>query len=140
MRLMSALVFDDVISGPGVAGYTPAQFNSMIGAADGWAVQAYTTMVAGGTANLTVSLEHSADNQNWFSSPTPVIGGLIISNDNSVWGWTDSLLPVLMGYVRFRIAFGGTQCRLKLYVTGRVRPARGFMGTPMGPMPSGTGA
>lgn len=123
MRTVSALIFDDIIGTTTGPWYTPSQFNAVIGAADNFAIQACTTMVSG-TTNLTVQAEHSADSQYWFTVGTPAdIVVNSVFNDAEYVGWRDGLVPPHMANVRFKITLSGTnpQCRLKLYVTGRVR-------------------
>jgi hypothetical protein len=123
MRMLSALIFDDVIAGTGTW-YSSSELNNTIGAAETIVIQACTTGVASGS-ELTVQCESSPDNQNWdptggAGSPTPEIDGVAIDDDDSIVAAVTDL--ALLSHVRFKITLGaaGHKCRLKLYVTGRV--------------------
>jgi hypothetical protein len=127
MLIVHVLAFDDIISGTAVAWYTPSRLNASLGAADAFAVQAVTRFVSGTDPTLTVLAEHSADQLNWVATPTPEINAVPLVGDDTFDGARDGATDLaLLGFLRFRISLGGVspQCRLKLYVTGRVRAGR----------------
>jgi len=124
MRILNTQIFDDVITSTGVTWYSPADMNDSLGAADGFAIQACTTLVGGTLPTLTVQAEHSGDGENWIATPSAEISGVLIANSSTFVGWREmfnsNLVP--LANLRFRITLGGTapQCRLRLYFTGRV--------------------
>ena len=120
MRVISAEVFDDLISTTGPVWLSGSQFNAAVGAADLVVIQACTRAVTGTLPTLTVQAQHSADNQNWVNTQSVEISGLSISNDLSLFAVVN-LGAVRLAYLRFQISLGGTspQCRLRLYATGR---------------------
>ncbi len=122
MRDFNILAFDDSIRGTGVNWYTPITLNDQLGQADGLALNAITTKVTGTSPTLTCQVEHSGDQRLWLSVGTAEINAAAIANETTLFGLRASFNPVLLGFVRIRIAMGGTnpECRLKLFVTGRV--------------------
>lgn len=130
MRLFNKKVFDDVISGTTTDWFSRAEFNAVISQADSFAVQAVTTGVGGIFPGLTVTSEHSSDGINWIATGNSELGYFIAATPSN-WGQYFPLgngftNPPLAAFVRLRIHLNGldqsTQCRLKLYVTGRTFP------------------
>ena len=121
MRTLNVLAFDEVVTGTGTTWYTPQALNSELGRCDIFGLQAYTTGVLGTSPTLTVSLQHSGDDQNWrvLSSSLPELNATSISSDTSRYAYRSDASPAR--FVRAAITLGGTnpQCRLKLFITGR---------------------
>lgn len=125
MRSVSLQIFDDVINGTTTSWYSGAQLNPILGAIDTYALQVCTTFVGTPAPTLTVTSQHSADNQNWFNLGDD-IAGTVIANDQSYWKWRDGVITTtgIMANLRFRITLSGTsgaRARVRLYFTGRVR-------------------
>jgi hypothetical protein len=124
MQKFNTLVFDESLSGTGTTWYSDADFSDMLGECDSLAIEARTTNVSGTSPTLTVQVEHSADNQNWLSlAGTAEINAQAIANDTAIVPIIGSSSVIPLGFVRLRVALGGTTpaCRLKIYATGRQR-------------------
>jgi hypothetical protein len=123
MRKFTLVAFDDIIFGTGTNWYTSASFNDELGSADGLVLHAAPSFVSGTAPTLTCQIEHSANGRNWVNAQTTAeINGLGLTNYIPLEGKLSMFSPVLLNFVRVRISMGGTapQCRLCIYVTGRV--------------------
>lgn len=147
MLIQNIQIFDRIISGTATTWYSPAFLNADLGAADVFAVQATTTLVAGTSPTLTVQSQHSSDDQNWMATPSAEIS-TSMSEGGAYVGRKTVLDLVLLANIRFAISLGGTdpKCRLRIYFAGRAyagrpdltreQPRGGLSGIPA---PRGTG-
>lgn len=120
MRHFNVFAFDELISGTAKVWYSSGELNATLADAHVLALHACSTNVSGTSPTLTVTLEHSADNQDWSPvAATPEVVAAALAENGSAFGFR---VGAFSGYVRAKIALGGTapQCRLKLYVTGRL--------------------
>ena len=118
MRVFEQLLFDQTISGTSDTWYTPDEYSDLLGAADVLELAVHTTNVTG-TAEATVTMQHSADGRHW-NDIGDVHSGSISSN--RVSRGSAGLNPANLSLVRLKVTLGGTdpQCRMKLYAMGRV--------------------
>lgn len=117
MLLFNQDVFDEVITGTTTTWYTAASFNALLGSGDRLLVLAYPTGIPTAT-NLTVYLESSSDDQHWVTPAAPLWSAKSLT-EGQVEKAQASDLPA---FNRLKISLGGSggsQCRLKLSVTGR---------------------
>ena len=126
MRIFNQLVFEGYVNGTSSVYSNPA-YNDLLGSTDQLSITGYTAQVAG-TANLTVQIEHSADNIRWINrnGTTAEIAGSTLSTsaETTVQGHDgDPNARPTLGFARLRIALGGTtpSGQLRLWVVGRDR-------------------
>lgn len=125
MRILSALLFDDLISTTASTWYSSSETWSQMGGPDVIALQACARGVAGTVPTLTIQAQHSNDSQLWLNvSGSPEISATLSTtspNETITYGQVNFVN--LLSYVRFKITLGGTspQCFLRLYGTGRAK-------------------
>lgn len=154
MRAFTISAFDEILIGTATTWYTSADYNALLGSADWIGLYAVTSSANGTSPTLTCQIEHSGDARNWvtlLTGTTTEIDHQPISTSQetalaSPQSPAETLLdPVMLRFVRVKMFLGGTapQCRLKLYITGRVvataQPARSAAaaGAPREPRESG---
>jgi hypothetical protein len=130
MRIFNQLVFDGYVNGTAAVFSNPA-FNDLLGSTDQLSITGYTAQVAvtGSGPNLTVQIEHSADNIRWINRNGPAeipAFGLTVGAETNVQGHdgNPNARPTL-AFARLRIALGATtgtpSGQVRLWVIGRDR-------------------
>jgi hypothetical protein len=116
VRVLTKQIFDTVLKGAGTW-YTSDALASELGESDAYAVHAVPTGLSSPAPTITISVEHSADGQNW--SPATQLVSWSPSGSDLTRSVGQSNTPGSRR--RFKITFSGTspQCRLKLHFTGR---------------------
>src|SRR5262249_15604531 len=122
MRQRTLLIFDEWLPDQGKY-TTPGQWNAILGLCDQVAFQVLAFATAG-PGTLTVTVQHSADNETWSdrsSNALPVVPGSL--NAAHV---LDSGSPALLPFVRLQLQLSGstTNARVSIYFTGRDKVIR----------------
>lgn len=117
MRILSEQIFDQNLSGASTFWYTSSEWDQVLGNCDRLGFQIVTTGASGTSPLLTVSIQYSADGQNWVIWSTDISGQAVINNAQYYLG----VNSITAAYVRLQISLGGTSpaTRLKAYVCGR---------------------
>jgi hypothetical protein len=122
MRVLSRLVFDEIIAGTSTTWYTATEHNAILGAPDRFGIHAIVTDTAGtNNPKLTVWGQTSGDGQHWIDiEANPAIDNQLFTA-GQYYGQVAGVLPPFLAYVRLAMSLTGTNpsCRLKLYVCGR---------------------
>lgn len=117
MLAYNEIVFDENISGNGTSWYTSCAFDSLIATADVMRLVGLVTQVAGSSPTLSISVDESADGQNWVLGSALITKTPVVNNDVV----TAQYVTESLGLVRIRLAMTGTtpSCRIRLGITGR---------------------
>ncbi|APR86500.1 Hypothetical protein A7982_11849 [Minicystis rosea] len=122
MRTYTKTVFNDFVVGTGST-YTTSEHNKLLGSAGKIAFQVVGDQVSGTSPTLTLQIEHSSDGRNWSNrSGTAEINAQSLSSSaTNVLFASDAGATPLLGFVRLRIALGGTSpnAHVKITAVGR---------------------
>lgn len=121
MQAFHVLVFDDALEDT-TSVYIDPKFNADLAAADKLQIMGVATQISGTTPTLTVQVEHSPDNRHFVpKSRTAEIDAASLASPPVLVSGNDPGTVPSGGFVRLRIALGGTspKARLRLWVTGR---------------------
>lgn len=119
--IFSAKVYDGMILSDAVnTRYSDPSLNVGLAKAEKYFCQVKTTQV-GGTANLTVTLETSADNVNWYVPPTPLFNQSSISNNTVLFNFDLGTASIRAAFARVGVKLGGTtpSAYVEVWLTGR---------------------
>ena len=122
MRLFSATVFDDLITGT-ATWYSSSETYDLLGQADYLSFQFCPRGIGGTGTTLSASTEHSPDGQIWLGESALLFNPQFIFNETPAYGAANQQFPRLH-FVRLNLNLGGgtgAKCFLKVYATGRVR-------------------
>ena len=123
MLVFREKLFDGFLRGSGNV-YTQTADADLLSAADRVTVGLVLSAVTGTDPSITVQFENSPDGTRWMNqSASPEVDGTTIpGSEFVVWGTNEGSRTIpIAGYVRLRIALGGTSpaAYLRLWVIGR---------------------
>lgn len=103
--------------------YTDAEFNTLLGSADYWAIHAHVTRATGTSTALKILIEHSADNKSWISLTSYTTSSYTAQSvaDTLVVAEAPTSTNARLAFVRIGIAtsLAAQEADVELYVTGR---------------------
>jgi len=119
------VAFDDFIHGSGTF-YTSSFFNTLLGEADAYAIEATAEGADGSpTTSLAIQLETSGDGRNWSNkNPTAEISTSVTANGKTVATASDMNVRPAVALVRLRIDVSAVVGTPALNLRVHVRPAR----------------
>ena len=123
MRKYMKTVLNDFVVGTTVV-YTDTGNNDSLGSADKIAMHVVIDQVSGTSPTLTLALEHSCDGRNWVAknvAGADIIGQTLSASTTNSFFASDAGTTPFMGFVRIRVALGGTSpvAHVKVHLTGR---------------------
>lgn len=122
MRVLNALVFDDVVQNT-ADGYTSAEWNRALGGPDKIWILALVTQVTAGAPTVTVQVETGNNERDWVNlSGTAEINRLPVF-PGAKWVLTSAQISNTQSAVRLRVNVDAGSARIAVWVTGRA-PAR----------------
>jgi hypothetical protein len=123
MRKYMKTVLNDFVVGT-TAVYTDTSYNDALGSVDKIALHVVIDQVSGTSPTLTLALEHSCDGRNWVAkniSGADISGQALLATATNSFFASDAGTVPFMGFVRIRVALGGTSpvAHVKVHLTGR---------------------
>ena len=121
MILFTVRAYDGFVEGTASV-YTSSEFCELLGSAERLSVSAIVSGSTGTGHTLTCQFENSPDGTRWINqSSTPELNGAVLDGGHQAFEFVNDDNALVQGYVRLRLALGGTSptAVVRLWVVGR---------------------